>query len=395
MLKVLSRVVEMFLSQAGNVVAEPSIRRELKTRCPEQGTAECVLYFADEPLNAYQVRQWYEPMRRLAERHPVTVMVRKPLTARALANDCPLPIVLAASMPEQETFLSEHPVRVVFYVNNNKENFLTLRYPDPVHIHLSHGESDKTSMASNQLKAYDYAFIAGQASRERIVRTLKRLDEGHLVEIGRPQLDAPQHEDHLPDDGRTVVLYAPTWEGERPAMAYGSVLSHGQAITSALLSDPNIRLIYRPHPRVGVREAANARVSKAIKAAIHAANRADPSAGHLIDERGDFRWSLSVADVGIVDISAMAADWLATRKPMIITRPSNPDALVDSAGIAGKLDLLTKDEASSVRNYVENLVSTGASDEQLAQVEHHFGDTADGAGTRRFLEAVERLLTEG
>ncbi|WP_026820804.1 CDP-glycerol glycerophosphotransferase family protein [Arthrobacter castelli] len=386
-------MLEIFSSQVGNALAAKRVRARLKQTHPVKGPVECVLYFADEPVNSYQVRQWYEPMLRLADSHRVTVMVRKPMTVRSL-HDCPLPMVLATNMPEQEAFLSAHPVKIIFYVNNNKENFLTLRYTGPIHIHLSHGESDKTSMASNQLKAYDYAFIAGEASRSRIERTVKRLDPDHLVQIGRPQLDAPQYQHQLPDDGRTVVLYAPTWEGERSAMAYGSVASHGTAMISALLSDPSIRVIYRPHPRVGVREAVQSRASKAIKTSINAANDADPSACHLVDEQADFRWSLSVADIGIVDISAMAADWLATRKPMVITRPSNPHAHVDPAGIAGSLDLLSAGRADDVLQLVAELKHAGPSAAQLGQVEHHFGDTTPGNGTRRFLRAVDRVLAE-
>ncbi|GAB3273753.1 CDP-glycerol glycerophosphotransferase family protein [Arthrobacter pigmenti] len=390
-LKKLRRTVDVICDQAGNVLVERQVRSRLNHVHPAGNSIECVLYFADDPINSYQVRQWYEPMQRLAERHPVAVMVRKPLTARAL-SDCPLPVVLATNMPEQETFLSTNPVRIVFYVNNNKENFLTLRYPEPIHIHLSHGESDKTSMASNQLKAYDYVFIAGGASRERILRTLSRFDGNHLIEIGRPQLDAPQYQEQLPDDGKTVVLYAPTWEGERPAMAYGSVYSHGQALVSALISDPAIRLIYRPHPRVGVREGAQARASKAIKSAIEVANRADSSAGHIVDERPDFRWSMSVADVGVVDISAMAADWLATRKPMVITRPASPDAHVDAAGIAGSMELLTARRAGDIVELVKRLERAGPSSVQLEQVEHHFGDIRAGSSTNRFLQAVDKVL---
>ena len=43
------------------------------------------------------------------------------------------------------------------------------------------------------------------------------------------------------------VWYAPTWEGDRPSIAYGSLASHGVAIIEALLADPSIRIIYRPH----------------------------------------------------------------------------------------------------------------------------------------------------
>ena len=51
--------------------------------------------------------------------------------------------------------------------------------------------------------------------------------------------------------GSARVWYAPTWEGDRPSIAYGSLASHGVAIIEALLADPSVRVIYRPHPRTG------------------------------------------------------------------------------------------------------------------------------------------------
>lgn len=318
----IQRVLGIGSAKITNVLAERQVRKVIDARQPPGGSIECLVYFADDPINSYQVRQWYEPLRRLGEIYPVALMVRRPLTAKRLGSDCPVPVLLATNMPEQEQVLSSHPVRIIFYVNNNKENFLTLRYPGPIHIHLSHGESDKTSMTSNQLKAYDYAFIAGAASRTRILRALKRLDGDHLVEIGRPQLDVPRATKESFDDDRIVVLYAPTWEGERAAMSYGSLVSHGETMVTALLADPSIRLIFRPHPRIGVRDKQQAAASKRIKAAIRAANNMDPKAGHIVDDAADTGWSMDAAHIGIVDISAMAADWLATRKPMVVTKPA-------------------------------------------------------------------------
>lgn len=388
------RALDFAAAQIRSTVAEPAVRKSLAAKAPQVAAAECLVYFADEPMNSYQVRQWYEPMRRLAERHPVAIVARSPLTAGELAADSPLPVALATSMSELDRILTGGPAKLMFYVNNNKENFLPLRFPHLLHVHLSHGESDKASMVSNQLKAYDYAFIAGTASRERILRELRHFDASHLVAIGRPQLDGFHPGRELPDDGRTVVLYAPTWEGDRPAMAYGSIASHGETLMSALLADPRIRVIYRPHPRAGVRDQRQGTASRAIQAAIGAANLQDPDARHIIDDAPSFGWVLDAADICICDISAVAADWLATRKPLIVTRPTDPMAKVDPAGLAGSLDLLPASEASSVPAMVHSLRREGTKAAQLDLVQHHFGDTSPGTSMDAFLAAAEKLLSE-
>ena len=385
-------VAAVIFGELRNALIAPKIRSLLLSRTPQASEAEFVLYFADNPVNFYQVRQWYEPLRRLSENHSVALLVRKPITAQILAEDCPLPVQLARNMSDLENFMAEHPVKVVFYVNNNKENFLPLRFPKQTHVHLSHGESDKASMASNQLKAYDKAFIAGPASRERILRELRNFDPSHLVEIGRPQLDTPQEKISIADDGRIVVLYAPTWEGDRPAMAYGSSVSHGLKIVSQLLSDPSIRVIYRPHPRSGVRERKHAVASREIKSSIERANLADPSARHIIDTSKEFGWLFGAADICICDISAVAADWLTTRKPLVVTQPADPCAKIDPAGLAGSLELLPASAASTVSDVVNRLVLEGTTEAQLSLVQHHFGDTTPGASMARFLKAARDLL---
>src|SRR5690606_27208275 len=107
--------------------------------------------------------------------------------------------------------------------------------------------------SSSQYKAYDYSFIAGSAARERLRTALWGFDTDHRTfEIGRPQADHFVGEPPYAPDERTVVLYAPTWEGDRSSMGYGSVASHGESLVSTLLADPRFRVIYRPHPRTGV-----------------------------------------------------------------------------------------------------------------------------------------------
>ena len=53
------------------------VRAELAQRPPvPEGTVEIAVYFVDDPENLYQLDQWFEPLRRLHERHHVTVLSR-------------------------------------------------------------------------------------------------------------------------------------------------------------------------------------------------------------------------------------------------------------------------------------------------------------------------------
>src|SRR5690606_9652308 len=127
------------------------------------------------------------------------------------------------------------------------------RYGRMWHVFINHGESDKMYMTTNQFKAYDYSFIAGRAAYDRLRQKLWNFDvDNRTIQIGRPQADHFVGELPYTPDDRVVVLYSPTWEGDRAAAAYGSVASHGVALSSALLADPRFRFIYRPHPRSGV-----------------------------------------------------------------------------------------------------------------------------------------------
>ena len=106
-----------------------------------------------------------------------------------------------------------------------------------VHVHINHGESDKLSMVSNQAKAYDKVFVAGDAAIERHRRALIDFDESALVKVGRPQLDIDRLAELEPSSARTI-MYAPTWEGENESNNYTSVDLFGPQIVEAALRSP-------------------------------------------------------------------------------------------------------------------------------------------------------------
>jgi hypothetical protein len=176
-------------------------------------SGEVVVYFADDPPLTYQVRQWLPVFERLDARHPVLVVTRHPETYAQLASLTPLRRVLAPSFRDLMAVYDAGAHKVAIYVNNSVLNFDSLVSRRMLHIHVNHGESDKLCMVSNQAKAYDWVFVAGEAAVRRHRAALLHFDESRLVTIGRPQLDL-RPLPVLPPTTRRTILYAPTWEGE-------------------------------------------------------------------------------------------------------------------------------------------------------------------------------------
>lgn len=348
------------------------------------------VYFADGEVNLYQLRQWYRPLEKLNERVPVLLVLRSASAAHAVLKETSLRVVYARTIVELETVVAAQPLHIVLYVNQNARNFQMMRYGRRWHVFINHGESDKMYMTTNQYKAYDFAFIAGQAARERLRRALWNydLDERTFI-IGRPQVDFFADSPHHAQDSRPVLLYAPTWEGDRAAAAYGSVASHGVELVRAAL--PHYRVIYRPHPRTGVLNHQYAAAHKRILRLIEEANR--DGGGHVCDQSPEMGWQLTDSDVAVLDISAMVYDRLAIGKPLLVTRPVHPEADIDEGGFLSVAEWLAAGDGEEMLSQVTAV----AHDEQsLAQLEHwrehYFGDSTPGSAQERFERAIDSLL---
>jgi hypothetical protein len=384
-----------------NILTSRRARSELARRLPsvpkpDKGSVQVVVYFADSRVNMYQIRQWYAPLAELAKTRNVAIIARSPGTMLTLLDESPVPVVYLRQVVDLERFIHSQDIKIVFYVNQNTKNFQMFRYGRMWHVFINHGESDKMYMTTNQFKAYDYSFIAGDAARDRLARKLWDFDlDRRAIPIGRPQADHFAGELPYPADDRTVVLYAPTWEGDRDSAAYGSIATHGVALMTALLASPTHRVVYRPHPRSGVVDAEYGAANRAIISAIAAANTTDPAAHHVFDDGNELGWQLAGADVAITDISAMVYDRLATGKPLIVTRPVSPSAEIDETGYLGSSEWLTAETAGDIVAIADRVQNSEEAQQNLHfWVERHFGDTTPGAATARFHAAVEHLVAE-
>ena len=375
-------------------------RKELARKLAENPLPEhnfkVGVYFADGEVNLYQVRQWYKPLEELAKTWPVVILSRNTLGALKMLEESPVPVAYVRTVVDLEEFIADQDLHVILYVNQNARNFQMFRYGSRFHVFINHGESDKMYMTTNQFKAYDYSLIAGDAARERLGRVLWDYDfDKRAIPIGRPQADHYTGTVPFEPDGREVVLYAPTWEGDRPAAAYGSVETHGLALVEALIATGRHRVIYRPHPRSGAVDFDYGQANDQIKALLRRANSHDPAAKHIVDEGAELGWQLSVADMAIVDISAMVYDRLAAGKPLIITRPVNPEAEIDEGGYLSDCEWLTADQAGQIVTQIDAIEHDPEAQARLARwCKHYFGDITPGVPTKRFHDAIEHLMNE-
>jgi hypothetical protein len=386
---------------AKNLLRSRRTRRQLARRhdsltAQEPGSIQIAVYFADTRVNLYQLRQWYAPLAELSKSWPVAIISRSPSAALHLIDEAPVPTLYLRKVADLENFVNEQDLKIVFYVNQNARNFQMFRYGRMWHVFINHGESDKMYMTTNQFKAYDYSLVAGDAAVDRLRRKLWDFDvDNRTIKIGRPQADHFAGDLPYTPDDRTVVLYAPTWEGDRQAAAYGSVHSHGVTLVEKLLASDAHRLIYRPHPRSGVLDPEFKRANERIIAAIAAANARDPRAQHVYDDGPTLGWQLAAADVAITDVSAMVYDRLATGKPLLIARPVSATAEIDEHGFLGAAEWLEADQAGDIIRLIERVRTSEEAQQRLEYwVERHFGDTTPGITTARFHAAVERLVSE-
>ncbi|MEY8568738.1 CDP-glycerol glycerophosphotransferase family protein [Brevibacterium linens] len=362
--------------------------------------AEVVVYFGDRNSKFYQLEQWIPVLEELHKEHRVVIVVRKGSALTSVLETTHLPVVFKRKFDPLQTFYHANDFKLALYVNNGMTNFQSLSFAPMVHVHVNHGESDKLSMVSNQAKAYDKVFIAGEAAVERHRRALIDFDESQLVRVGRPQLDIERPLELEPSSARTI-MYAPTWEGENDANNYTSVDRFGPQIVEAALRIPGARLIYKPHPRVETSKdpdvvEANARILDLIEAAnVSIANETQQ---HQVLMQGDILGMFDTVDLLITDISSVGLDFLYLHpdKPLVLTdRRSDTESLNAEAPISRAAPLINDESIGSVESLLKEMLMRDSSAEIRHDLRrHYFGDGKPGSSTVLFTEAVSRLIAD-
>lgn len=353
-----------------------------------------MVYFPGTREDVYQLQQWYGPLRALHDRHPVIVVLQDSRTARQVRAESGLTAVTIARYGRLDDILSRSQVKLALYVGHNPQNFSALRFISLLHVYLTHGDSDKGVTVSHQVRAYDFLFVSGQASIDRL-RGYLMLDDPQprCRVIGRPQLDFGEPAAPVHPGARPTVLYAPTWEGGQPSVAYGSVASHGPRLVRALLASGRFTVVYRPHPLGGVVSPAFGEADRQVRQLVQGAAAADAAAGHRIDADGPLNASFAGADLLVCDVSAVAMDWLPSGKPLLVTLPERAEVLTPRSPM---LDLLPRLRVADLDGAVDLLREQLEQDPlrraRLGLVDYYLSDTAPGAATKRFVDACSEVI---
>lgn len=351
---------------------------------------EVIVYFADTADSLYQLRGWYGPLRELHRAQGVTIVCMDSRVAATIRQESGLPVVTIAQDSTLDALIIRSGTKLILYVNYNPLNMAPLRARSALHVSLLHGDSDKGVSVSNQVKAYDYSFVAGQAAIDRFARYTSLFDaESRCIEVGRPSLDTDRVEpgtaQRRGDD--PVVLYAPTWEGGQASVAYSSLQTHADAMLRSLLAK-GYRIIYRPHPLTGVRVPEFGEADRAVRELLE-------GGWHTISGDRALQRDFAEADLLICDVSAVANDWLATGKPVIVTRSAGPDSRDAGTRMLEVLPRLDAADAEHAGEMVTEQIEVDPDREERRRLtEYYLGDTRPGASLARFLAACRDLSSQ-
>ncbi len=275
------------------------------------------LYYVDASLgqSKYIANQWLPVFDQAPQSGVVMVRVASELP---IISPTHLSIVLA-STPRSVERLTLPTIRAAFYGGFALKNTQLMRNPSIKHVMLNHGDSDKASSFNATAAAYDELWVAGQAAVDRYEGAGIHVPADHYALIGRPQVESLKV-GPLSKDPK-VVLYAPTWEGYFDQTDYTSLDRCGAELVAWLLREhPEIHIWFKPHPSSGRFRSS----MLAAKARIGELLRAAGPAHVLVDDLGySLAEAMNHADVLVTDVSSVASDFLATRRPLLVTNPAD------------------------------------------------------------------------
>jgi len=309
----------LFFKDIGKRPSVSYFKNEISVANISLYTYEVALYFSGTIGNIYQIQQWIEILKVLNEQKEVIFIVRNKRVYNWLSEKSSFVVVYCKTVDDLNKIYTQNNFKCILYVNNGYKNFQSLMLGNALHVHINHGESDKTSTISNQSKAYDYVLIVSEAAYIKYNLNLIKKDMRNYIQVGRPQLEHIEEiapfviENDTSIMRKKVILYAPTWEGTHESMNFTSLNDYGMSLVKNIIDNPEFYLIYKPHPHTGSRDTESERINKKIIEILNTHKN-----GEVVLE-GDINSLYKHINLAIFDNSAVAVDYLQVDKPMIMT----------------------------------------------------------------------------
>ena len=353
-------------------------------------SAEVVVYFAGNKKQLYQIEQWMHIFTELNKHHKICFIIKNHNVIEYFNSEKfkDFEVRYIKKLADLIEFYKQNNHKVVLYVNNSNHNFLSLINNRALHIHINHGESEKISSFSNQVKAYDYVFIVSDAAYNKYKLNLNKINMDKFIKVGRPQIEYTIPLKNFPSTNKKIVLYAPTWEGGYSDMNYSSIIKFDKQIISTLIEN-NYFIIYKPHPYVGSRDKQYKNAQKELIKQLQ--NYPDS----YIMLEGDILSLYPYTDISIFDNSATVIDYLSMNKPYIITEFENNDSLKSMVLYGG--EILTNKNISDLAQILDNEIKKDPKKNIRNKVKKYYlgdFDYSKKESTKTFINKIGEIIEE-
>ncbi|KQY58705.1 hypothetical protein ASD11_03380 [Aeromicrobium sp. Root495] len=297
------------------------LRRERILRAVRARGTRSLLAYCGKSGAPSQLAMW-EPYLLEADAKPVVVNLQRryaSLIIKRAGLHSPFVQLSRTGVRHDVSRLVSRRVKIVFYVQNARQNETFWRFKRATHVWLHHGDTDKPGNYHPRHVMYDKLIVAGPAAIDRYAKHGVDMPREKFVPIGRPQnwtIQKPERP--IREIERPTVMYAPTWQGLDGEADFSS-LALGPTIVKRLL-ERDVEVIFRAHP-LSYRWSERREHIKAI----HEILREDRErTGRL------HRWGPKVergltvaecanrADALISDLCGVASDFLMSEKPYAI-----------------------------------------------------------------------------
>ena len=352
---------------------------------------QIALYFSGGMGSIYQVEQWLGPLKVLHKLTPIVIITRVKEVYDWLTSNTEFVVAYCRTIQDLTDLYEGSDFKCILYVNHGFKNFQSLMHNKALHIHINHGESDKTSTITNQAKSYDYVYVVAQAGYDKYDKNLIKKNMEKYIKVGRPQLEHIQQKDAFKTD-KTVVLYAPTWEGTHESMNFSSLQEYGLPIVQQLMSHPDYFIVYKPHPNTGSRDTNIKNINEAIIKMLSENEDAE------VILSGDINSIYSHVDICIFDNSAVAIDYLKINKPMLMTDMFyRIKGRMDSPIITGAARMIKSLDAFNIANIVKEELELDTKETERQKIKQYYlgdFDYNNGESTNEFVQKILEACKE-
>ena len=354
---------------------------------------EVLVHLSGPDVAGYQINTWIESLESL-EQNVLIVLRDHPLFTKLGPTTIPTIELRDAG---ELMMLDLSPVKVALFPSNTGNNIHILRLPNVMSGFIGHGDSDKSASNNPFSRAYDELWVAGEAGADRYRKSNLGVHEDQYRFVGRPQVHPIKRTPRLGDEAVPTILYAPTWEGVNLEQEYSSVSAVGATIVKKLIeADPPVRVIYKPHPFTGQRDAKYRGVHHRIVAMIDNANQAKGTDHRVIGsgaKEDTINECFNKASGLISDISSVVSDFLASEKPYAVFNHTDSTEVdfVNEFPSTGAATIIHRD-GRGIEEFIA--VVTRSAPDSRAEARSALATYLLGTADQRTLEAFQKSVSD-